>query len=223
MATTHRTRDAAAAKAAILRAAEALFAERGFAATSIRDVAEASGTSKALIHHHFGSKDELYLAVKRAVIERHAEVQRPQLERGTDPLEFVAGGIRTLFELYRSDPSLVRLGAWAQLDGTGAEWPGDEELWGAIVDRMREAQEAGVIRADIDATLLITMGFAMVHHWCQFRAWRKHVLEYFPEQDEEALDDRYLEAVLAVFIRGITPAGQSEENDPAARAGRREA
>jgi AcrR family transcriptional regulator len=43
----------------ILEAAEALFGELGFDATTTRDIAERSGINKALIHYHFGTKDEL--------------------------------------------------------------------------------------------------------------------------------------------------------------------
>jgi AcrR family transcriptional regulator len=43
----------------ILRAAEALFAENGFDATSVGSVAEAAGVNKALIYYYFEGKDDL--------------------------------------------------------------------------------------------------------------------------------------------------------------------
>jgi TetR/AcrR family transcriptional regulator len=199
-----------ATKAAILRAAERLFAEKGFSATSMRDLAEASGTSKALIHHHFGNKDDLYLAVKQAVMERYTEAQRPQLASDTDPLTFIVKGMRTLFEFYRQNPGLVRLGTWAQLEGTEARWPGDEELWRTVIDRTRKAQQSGIIRDDIDAAFLVTMAGALAHHWWEFKACRQHLLEYFPDQDERALDDQYLETMIEVYLRGVAGPGFGE-------------
>jgi AcrR family transcriptional regulator len=47
----------------ILDRAAALFARRGFAKTSVQDVADAVGLSKAGLLHHFPSKDALYGAV----------------------------------------------------------------------------------------------------------------------------------------------------------------
>ncbi|MBI3178280.1 MAG: TetR/AcrR family transcriptional regulator, partial [Deltaproteobacteria bacterium] len=47
----------------ILDAADALFGERGFDVTTTRDIAERSGVNKALIHYHFGSKDDLLEAL----------------------------------------------------------------------------------------------------------------------------------------------------------------
>lgn len=49
------------AKRQILRAAMKLFSERGFAATSIRDIAQESGYTNPALYKHFGSKEELAL------------------------------------------------------------------------------------------------------------------------------------------------------------------
>ena len=43
----------------ILEKAEALFAEKGFDATSVRDIAKAAGINIAMISYYFGSKDKL--------------------------------------------------------------------------------------------------------------------------------------------------------------------
>ncbi|MEW2377798.1 TetR family transcriptional regulator [Micromonospora sp. NPDC047812] len=51
---------------AILDAARAAFAERGFDRASIRAVAAAARVDPALVHHYFGSKDRLFLAAMHA-------------------------------------------------------------------------------------------------------------------------------------------------------------
>lgn len=45
----------------IVRAARESFADKGFAATSIRAVARQAGVDAALVHHYFDSKDELFI------------------------------------------------------------------------------------------------------------------------------------------------------------------
>ena len=46
------------------------FAERGFAGTSIRDIAKATGLSISNIYHHFGNKEGLLLAILETASEK---------------------------------------------------------------------------------------------------------------------------------------------------------
>lgn len=46
----------------ILDAARTLFAEQGFQSATIRAIATKAGVNPALVHHHFGSKDDLFVA-----------------------------------------------------------------------------------------------------------------------------------------------------------------
>jgi AcrR family transcriptional regulator len=57
-----RPRNAAATRAALLAAARSRFADLGYNATSLRDVAAAAGVDAALVSRYFGSKDELFAA-----------------------------------------------------------------------------------------------------------------------------------------------------------------
>lgn len=50
------------ARTRILQAARTEFAERGYDKTSIRQVAKAAGVDAALVHHYFGTKDEVFAA-----------------------------------------------------------------------------------------------------------------------------------------------------------------
>ncbi|MFI1014095.1 TetR family transcriptional regulator [Streptomyces sp. NPDC020965] len=50
------------ARERILDAARTEFAERGYDRTSMRGVARAAGVDPALVHHYFGTKDEVFAA-----------------------------------------------------------------------------------------------------------------------------------------------------------------
>ena len=74
-------------KERILDAAERLFADNGFPATSMRDITQEAGVNLAAVNYHFGSKEALLIAV----LERStAPVNRARLER-LDVLEAAAG------------------------------------------------------------------------------------------------------------------------------------
>ncbi|GAA5076254.1 TetR family transcriptional regulator [Nocardia iowensis] len=62
-ARTGRRPGRSGAREAILRAARARFSEAGFDKTSIRSVAGDAGVDPALVHHYFGTKQELFAAV----------------------------------------------------------------------------------------------------------------------------------------------------------------
>jgi AcrR family transcriptional regulator len=53
----------------ILDAARALFAERGYAGTSVRDLAEALGITKAALYYHFPGKADILLALVVPVLD----------------------------------------------------------------------------------------------------------------------------------------------------------
>jgi AcrR family transcriptional regulator len=55
----NRRRDAEASRAAILEAARQVFAERGYARATIREIARRAGVTHGLVMRHFGSKEQL--------------------------------------------------------------------------------------------------------------------------------------------------------------------
>ncbi len=57
-----RRRDAAASRKALLDAARALFGERGYDRTTLRDIGERAGVDAALVARYYGNKAGLYLA-----------------------------------------------------------------------------------------------------------------------------------------------------------------
>ncbi|TCB97977.1 TetR/AcrR family transcriptional regulator [Micromonospora zingiberis] len=58
-----------ATREAILDAARATFGQRGFDGSTIRAIASAAGVDPALVHHYFGSKDQLFLAAMQAPVD----------------------------------------------------------------------------------------------------------------------------------------------------------
>ncbi|HEU0317828.1 MAG TPA: TetR/AcrR family transcriptional regulator [Solirubrobacteraceae bacterium] len=74
---------AAERRATIERAAEQLFAERGYAGARIEDIVEAAGVTKPVLYRHFASKQALH----RALLERH---RAALAEAALD--EYLAGG-----------------------------------------------------------------------------------------------------------------------------------
>src|SRR5688572_10458135 len=98
----------------ILDAAEAVFAERGFDAASLGDVADRVGIRPQAIYNHFSGKRELYAAVLERLLD-------PFLELLDDAAE--AGGSQAAHALTRDiayharNPHLARILQYATLGG----------------------------------------------------------------------------------------------------------
>lgn len=70
-------------RAAILAAARELFAGQGFAGTSVRAVAARAGVDAALVHHYFGTKDDLFVAALELEVDPRAALL-PVIEGGVE-------------------------------------------------------------------------------------------------------------------------------------------
>lgn len=88
--------DAAQTRKQILEAADALFGERGFDATTTRDIAERSGVNKALIHYHFGAKDDLL----EVVLEAHYTKLQAALQAAMMSTDGLAAQVEALLDAY---------------------------------------------------------------------------------------------------------------------------
>ena len=107
---------------AVLDAAERLFAERGFEATSLNDVGAAAGVSRGTPGYFFGSKAELYAAVlERCFAEVRAAVRSGReraLASGEAPETVLAGIVSEYFDFITANPNFVRLIEWEALTGS---------------------------------------------------------------------------------------------------------
>ena len=65
----------------ILDAANALFAEGGYDAVSIEDIASAAGVTRGLVHHYFGGRKEVYIALLERLGALREEQLRPPVGR----------------------------------------------------------------------------------------------------------------------------------------------
>jgi AcrR family transcriptional regulator len=127
-------------RAAILDAALGVFAERGYHAASIDEIAREAGVSKALIYEHFASKQALWASLLDAQV---AEIFR-RLAAGAATAQPGEVRLRAGVDAFLTFVE-ERRGAWRMLFREAA----DPEVM-AFLDRVR-SQVAGVVAALIAA------------------------------------------------------------------------
>ncbi len=130
----------------LLDVAQEVFAERGFHATSMDDVAEAAGVTKPVLYQHFDSKRRLYRELLEDVGQQLLDAIRAATAVAHTPRQQVENGFAAYFRFVLDERSAFRL-----LFGGGGRR--DEEFADAVrrvEDAIAEAI-AVLIEADIDA------------------------------------------------------------------------
>ena len=98
-----------AARDALLDAAELRFARQGFAATTIKDIAEAAQLNSALLYYYFANKEDLYHAVLRRRISSLAADVAPALMAPVAPAEAIRRFVRAYVGFLLLHPELPAL------------------------------------------------------------------------------------------------------------------
>jgi TetR/AcrR family transcriptional regulator len=203
---TKRTRDAEATKERILRAAEGLFAKKGFAGTTMRSISKRSGASGPLIVFHFKSKRGLYKAVKASIMRRFfaARDETPLPEKPFSG--FIEHVLRAMFRFYRENPTMMRLATWDRLEGDVDPWPEEDEWHHAFWERIRQAQKDGEIRDDLTPLNISIMICGAAHFWWEYH---EHFMKHMRSEDaHDAADDAYFRQCMAFVIRGLSMDGK---------------
>jgi AcrR family transcriptional regulator len=140
-----------------------IFAERGFDAASMEDVARAAGITKASIYHHVASKEALLArGLDRALSALFGVLDEPGAQRGSagERLSAIVQRVAEITMAMRAEVSVlfrVRGNSKTERDAMQRRRAFDT----AVAQLVREAQKAGEIRADIEAALIVRLVFGM--------------------------------------------------------------
>jgi AcrR family transcriptional regulator len=96
-------------RARILSAAARVFAERGYEAVSVDEVADAAGISKPVIYDHFESKRDLHISLLDSHAQEMLEFMTERVVTGKTSEEQLALGLDAFLEFVESHPYAWRL------------------------------------------------------------------------------------------------------------------
>lgn len=182
-----------------------LFAERGYTAVSAEEIVAAAGVTRGALHHHYGDKRGLFVAVlEQLETDNTAEVRDAiaALPDPTDLLAAMATGLHTFLTISRR-PETVQI---AMSDGPAVlgwqPWREMESRYGLglITDQLERAVQAGLAPALPVRTLgqlilaAVTEAGMIVAH----------------AQDPEAAGAEAEQCVLALFAGLLAPGGGTD-------------
>jgi AcrR family transcriptional regulator len=141
-----------ATRDALLAAARALFAERGYAGVGTEEVVRRAGVTRGALYHYFRDKQDLFRAVFEQTETEIMQTIIARVEGLTDPMEELAVGVRAFLDAC-DDPTLMRIGL---RDAPGVlgweEWReiGNRHGLGLITGALSWAMDEGQIaRGDV--------------------------------------------------------------------------
>lgn len=102
---------------AILKAARKLFAQHGFAGTSISTIAKKAKINQSLIYHHFKNKELLWRQIKaESLREQFAISDIDNLFDTSNLNNFLHDFVNKRFEFYEKNPDIRRMIFWQRLE-----------------------------------------------------------------------------------------------------------
>ena len=181
----------------ILAIAAELFAERGFAATTVREIADAAGILSGSLYHHFDSKESMADELVHEMLDRVIAAYRRIVATGGDPEQALRELVRKAFAAIASDRATVAVmvnewNLFAQFPRFAYLHEIEEEterLWVRVLER---GAETGVFRAELDSRMLYRMMRDAI--WVSVRWYRPDG----PDGPEQLAD-----AYVDVLLRGI--------------------
>ncbi|MFI0368403.1 TetR/AcrR family transcriptional regulator [Actinomadura sp. 1N219] len=146
----------------LVRLAAELFAEKGFQATTVRNIADEAGIQSGSLYHHFDSKESIADEILSSFFSEIMSAYKAVLDESENPRDTIAGLVRVAFgtlEPHRAAVTVMQ-NDWNYLKGmdrfaylTKSE-DEVEKMW---VDTLRTGQEEGLFRADLDPKLTYRM------------------------------------------------------------------
>jgi AcrR family transcriptional regulator len=156
----------------ILEAARAVCAEKGFGGTTLDDIADGAGVSRALVVQHFGSKEGVYEALSETAARAHPLEEDPRLRKAIEEKDDF-GVFRACAEhvlehnLQNVERSNLRLTVFSMLENPELfrrYAQARNGAWEGVISYIESRQAEGVF-GPVDPRLVVEGFRSMVVHW----------------------------------------------------------
>jgi TetR/AcrR family transcriptional regulator, cholesterol catabolism regulator len=157
---------------AILHASTHLFHERGYAGTSMQDIADAVGIDKGNLYLHTCSKEDLLFEILERFSTLMLEKAAARAAAGNlTPHQQIEAILLDILAIIRDQRAYIDIFFHERHALHGPRWEAIERkrvAYEALVrDLIRRGQSDGVFRADLDARI-VTLGFFGMVNWSLF-------------------------------------------------------
>ncbi len=187
-------------RARIIEASVDVFADKGFNAARVSDIAKRAGVADGTIYLYFKNKEDLLLSVFEEKMDELRNSATAELEKHTGPLDKIRAFAHHHFRAVREQRAVAEvLQVELRLSKKFIKDYKPDKLFaylGVLMELVREGQASGVIREDVDP---FTIG------WAFFGALEEIGLSYVIalKRDRTFDLDAAADQVSELFVRGI--------------------
>lgn len=207
----------------ILKAAESVFAKKGFAGASTAEIARKAGVPKANLHYYFRTKQDLYASVLDAILDVWLDALDEEITAEAEPATAFSNYIARKMQASQQSPEPSRLWAIEVIGGARHVQPFLRNRLRRLVKEKSAVIEgwvaAGKLRS-VDPTHLLFLLWAMTQTYADFAAQMAAVL------DRKRLDAGVFaagtETITTLILNGLgaVPSPDARQSVPARRRSR---
>jgi AcrR family transcriptional regulator len=159
-------------RAQLLAAAQRVFAENGYHAAAMDEIAEVAGVSKPVLYQHFPGKLDLYIALLESHVDELVRRVQAALDSTTENKQRVPATVGAFFDFVSSDAGAFRMVFESDLRGEPAVQEAVDRATSASVDAITETitADAGL---DEDKARLLAVGLVGMSQ-VSARFWLQH-------------------------------------------------
>ncbi|MFC7320567.1 TetR/AcrR family transcriptional regulator [Halobacillus campisalis] len=174
-----------------------LFDENGFHGVTVKQIVEASNTSKGGFYHHFHSKEELLFVIHDAFITYVSKEAKAANETHTSPVEKIQAIIRSfvkVFDLYKPHISVFyQESMYLKPEYEQQIKKKRDEFKQMILQVIEEGQRMGYFRKELPP-ILTTMAILGMVNWIY--KWYRRDGEYSIDEIADVFIDLILHSLL---------------------------
>lgn len=197
---------AADKRRSILEAATKVFAEKGFHASRVSDIASEAGVAHGLVYHYFDSKEQM---LNELFTDRWSLLLAAMSEADKTldtPREKLAAAAAFIVDSYRYQPEVMKVVIVEVTRAANSfgriHLPEITRAYDQVASFVEQAQNLGEMRSDVSPTDASLLFFGAVEQFLS--GW---IFELVPATEEEF--DRAKELVVDTIYRGLAPVAES--------------
>ncbi len=177
-----------------------LFAQKGFAAVSIRELAQAAETNSALISYYFGGKEGLYAAVMENQFAQVELMIANVAKRRLPPQEKIAAFTAGVWKIHSQNPYIIRF-LFSELANPTAAFTRIQQMvqnnYHFLYQAINEGIACGQFRADLNPAHAVLALAGMLNFYFLSYPLRENVLP------ETAPNEQYFADALTIYLNGV--------------------